>query len=87
MSSVMVSNQDIANQVRSETIDIQRSLGRIEGKLDAQAGMLAAHTKDDHYNFEAINTQLDRITPMLYKSMGVISFLAISIPAAIAYFK
>ena len=70
-----------------EEFGIQRSLGRIEGKLDALVMTLAEHTKDDHYNFTEINRQLNQIRPIIYKALGIISFLGISIPTAIAYFK
>lgn len=67
--------------------EIQRSLGRIEGKLDVISSNLVEHTRDDHFNFEQMKSQISSMQKIIYKSLGVISFLAISIPVAIAYFK
>lgn len=83
----MITNQDIMDTGEASRAEIQRGLGRIEGKLDALVNTLSDHTKDDHYNFERLNAIVETIQKSMYKALGVVSFLAISIPVAIAYFK
>lgn len=75
------------DQGESARAEIQRGLGRIEGKLDSLVVTLADHTKDDHYNFERLNEIVASIQKSQYKALGVISFLAISIPIAISFLK
>lgn len=67
--------------------EIQRGLGRIEGKLDSLVNVLAEHTKDDHYNFEKLTASVGVIQKNMYKALGVIAFLAMLIPSALAYFR
>jgi hypothetical protein len=67
--------------------NIQRSLGRIEGKLDSLVFALTEHTKDDALNFSIVDRQIDSLQRLTWMALGVISFLGISVPAAIAYFK
>ena len=71
----------------AEESGLQRSLGRIEGKLDSLSFNLTAHTADDHHNFSMINRQVATIQRMTWMALGVIAFLSISIPVAISYFK
>lgn len=74
-------------QLTQSDAEIQRSLGRIEGKLDSLANTLTEHTRDDHFNFEQLKAETAELKKIIYKSLGVIMFLGVSIPAAIAYFK
>ncbi len=67
--------------------DIQRTLGRIESKLESVGEALVVHTKDDHYNFEAMSQKIELINRNMFKALGVISFLGVAIPVAIAYFR
>lgn len=87
-------NDDIMNSGEAGRAEIQRGLGRIEGKLDSLTSTLSDHTKDDHYNFESVtrnfaevNKTIQKIQMNMNKGLGVISFLALSIPIAITYFK
>ena len=68
-------------------MDIQRSLGRIEGKLDSLTETLKAHTADDAVNFIHLEKQQYQLQRVLWMAVGVITFLGISIPTAISYFK
>ena len=45
----------------SDQADIHRSLGRIEGKLDALNTTLTSHTSADAHQFAAIDTRLSSI--------------------------
>ena len=67
--------------------EIQRTLGRIESKLESVGQALVDHTKDDHYNFEAMTQKIEVINRNMFKALGVITFLAMSIPAAITFLK
>jgi len=68
-------------------MDLQRSLGRIEGKLDEFTNVLNAHTKDDHDNFEAINAQMKLIQRLVWMFTGAGVFLGFWIPIVIANYK
>jgi hypothetical protein len=72
-------------RTREDHMDIQRSLGRIEGKLDSLVYTLAAHTAEDTSNFMTIEKQMDQLQRLVWMGMGVIAFLGVSIPVAIAY--
>lgn len=90
----MVSVTQVMEQGEAARAEIQRGLGRIEGKLDSLVTTLSDHTKDDHYNFESVtknfaevNKTIGNIQKNQNRGLGIISFLALSIPIAIAYFK
>lgn len=69
----------------SQGQDIYRSLGRIEGKLDELSNTLASHTKDDHINFEIINSQLKVFQRLIWMFLGAGTFIGFWIPVAIAF--
>lgn len=94
MTNMTTTNLDILTSGESARAEIQRGLGRIEGKLDSLTNVLSDHTKDDHYNFESVtknffevNKTIATIQRNMNRALGVISFLAICIPISIAYFK
>jgi hypothetical protein len=66
--------------------EIQRSLGRIEGKLDSLTNSLTAHTLEDHSNFNGIDKQISGIQNKIWMAMGAAAIIGFSIPPAIAYF-
>lgn len=68
-----------------EVAAIERSLGRIEGKLDEFTNVLNAHTKEDHENFESINQQLKVFQRLVWMFLGAGTFIGFWIPVAIAY--
>lgn len=73
--------------LKLDNANIQRSLGRIEGKLDALGNNLVNHTKEDYYNFEALNKQIDTLQRLNWMALGIIAFLGISVPIAVAWIK
>lgn len=44
----------------SETVDVQRSLGRLEGKIDLILQNMQAHLIEDTARFDKINTRQDK---------------------------
>ena len=68
-------------------MEVQRSLGRIEGKLDSLVETLKIHTADDFVNFTHLEKQQLQLQKILRMGLGVISFIGVGLPTAIAYFK
>jgi hypothetical protein len=68
-------------------MDLERSLGRIEGKLDSLVETLKAHVEDDRINFTQLEKHQFQLNKLVFMALGVITFLGVSVPAAIAYFK
>lgn len=54
----------------SMTQDVQRSLGRIEGKLDALVASLQAHVEDDAENFTKLGSGVSKLNTIIYKAVG-----------------
>ena len=50
---------------------IQRSLGRMEGKMDVLISTFANHAKEDSYSFEKISARLSVIEKIVYWFTGV----------------
>ena len=57
------------------TDDVQRSLGRIEGKLDSLLDRLDAHTADDAENFKEIRAAVSVIQNKVQFWSGGIALL------------
>lgn len=68
----------MAESTRTETPELYRSLGRIEGKLDSLATSFGSHLQDDAASFKEVKM---RMSSMEYKlvafigGLGVIGFL------------
>lgn len=65
---------------QTERIDIQRSLGRIEGKLDSLTGVVAVHVSDDNYNFKELKTRVSILEKKMWVFLGAIAMIT-SFPA------
>ncbi len=63
--------------------NIQRTLGRIEAKLDGLAETFEDHIADDQRNFDSVEKRLAIMEKKIYTFTGALGILW----AAIAYFK
>lgn len=50
--------------------EVQRALGRIEGKMDALLLTLQQHIKDDERQFDAIEIRMSRVERKIYWFSG-----------------
>lgn len=64
----------MSNSAASVREDIQRTLGRIEGKLDALVDVVDAHVKDDKFSFSSLGSRVSTIERKFYVGGGI--FLA-----------
>lgn len=61
--------------------EVQRSLGRIEGKLGEVKDLLTVHLADDTKRFSDIGDRLGRVERKTYASAGVVSIITAFITA------
>ena len=64
--------------------EVQRSLGRIEGKLDKLDDMLAAHLADDTQRFNRVNDRIGRVERKAYAASGVIAIVSAYVTAKLS---
>jgi hypothetical protein len=53
--------------------DIQRSLGRLEGKLDILITEIKQHFEDDQNNFSSIDTRFQSVEKKIYYASGFVA--------------
>ena len=53
--------------------EVQRSLGRIEGKLDSLADAMTAHFDKDEMEFGAIKRDINKINKKMFFGSGAIA--------------
>ena len=74
-----------------ETMDVQRSLGRLEGKIDLILSNVQAHLLEDTARFDKIHVRQDRVEKKIWMFSGIISVIgtALTILAthAVSVFK
>ena len=56
--------------------EIQRSLGRVEGKLDLLLTEIKTHFEDDKTNFSSIDTRIQKVEKKIYYASGFVAALA-----------
>ena len=61
--------------------EVQRSLGRIEGKLGELKDLISVHLVDDNKRFSEIGDRLGRVERKTYASAGVVSLITAFITA------
>jgi hypothetical protein len=55
--------------------EIQRSLGRLEGKLDSLITEIKQHFEDDKKNFSSIDTRIQKVEKKIYYASGFVAAL------------
>lgn len=71
--------------VRKEMAEIERSLGRIEGKLDVLVSAFAEHLKEDASNFKEVNLRLSTAEKKLIFFMGALGVIWFIAPVVIQH--
>ena len=56
--------------------EIQRYLGRVEGKLDLLLTEIKTHFEDDKQNFSSIDTRIQKVEKKIYYASGFVAALA-----------
>jgi hypothetical protein len=56
--------------------EIQRSLGRLEGKLDSLIAEIKQYFEDDKANFSSIDTGIQKVEKKVYYDFGLIAAIA-----------
>ena len=56
--------------------EIQRSLGRVEGKLDLLLTEIKQHFEDDKKNFSSIDTRIQKVEKKIYYASGFVAAIA-----------
>jgi hypothetical protein len=56
--------------------EIQRSLGRLEGKLDILITEIKQHFEDDKKNFSSIDTRIQKVEKKIYYASGFVAAIA-----------
>lgn len=64
--------------------EVQRSLGRIEGKLDQTLEMMNSHFEDDRTNFKEVHTRLGKVERKTYYAGGIISLVVAYLTAKLS---
>lgn len=70
----------------SATMEMQRSLGRIEGKVDALLMSFSEHVKDDAGNFKELKIRTAITEKKIYVFMGAYTVLVGLAPFVIGHF-
>ena len=52
--------------------EIQRSLGRLEGKLDSLLLEIKQHFIDDKTNFNALDSRIQKVERKIYYASGIV---------------
>lgn len=55
--------------------EVQRTLGRIESKLDSLADTFEQHIRDDKDNFKGLDLRVSTVEKKLYTAAGALALL------------
>jgi hypothetical protein len=66
--------------------EIQRSLGRLEGKLDSLILEIKQHFEDDKKNFSSIDTRVQKLEKKVWYASGFVAAIAFIIQNFKSYF-